>query len=78
MNLEKIKNILRRKAMYEGKRELTINIAEIARELNCSQNEAKRLLDYLYNSNEIKRPIGLSGDEYLVTIRESSSILQNI
>lgn len=78
MNLEKPKNILRRKAMYEGKRELTINIAEIARELNCSQNETKGLLDYLYNSNEIKKPIGFFGDDYNVTIRENSSILKKL
>ena len=77
-NTEKLKSILGRKVILnDGKRDLDINIAELAREIGCPSSEVLTSLKQLQYEGEIKRliQVGWSKDDYTLTVLEKSSIL---
>jgi MarR-like DNA-binding transcriptional regulator SgrR of sgrS sRNA len=74
---EKLKSILGRKVkLNDGKRDLDINIAELAREIGCSSSDVKTSLKQLQYAGEIKRllQVGWSKDEYTLTVLEKTTI----
>lgn len=76
-NTEKLKCILGRKVrLNDGKRDLEINIAEMAREIGCSSSEVLISLKQLQYEGEIKRliQVGWSKDEYTLTVLEKTTI----
>lgn len=78
INIEKLKSLLGRKVtLNDGKRDLDINIGEIARDMGCLSGDVLLGLKRLQNSKEIKRlmPIGFSEEDYTLTVLENSSIL---
>ena len=78
INIEELKNTLGRKVkLNNGKRDLDINISGIAGEMGCSSNDVLSGLKQLEFAREIKRlmQVGLSKDEYTLTVLEKSSIL---
>ena len=78
INIEKLKSLLGRKVkLNDGKRDLDINIGEIARDMGCLSGDVLLGLKQLQNSKEIKRlmPIGFSEEDYTLTVLENSSIL---
>lgn len=78
INIEKLKSLLGRIVkLNDGKRDLDINIGEIARDMGCLSGDVLLGLKRLQNSKEIKRlmPIGFSKEDYTLTVLESSSIL---
>ena len=78
INIEKLKSLLGRKVkLNDGKRDLDINIGEIARDMGCLSGDVLLGLKWLQNSKEIKRlmPIGFSEEDYTLTVLENSSIL---
>ncbi len=80
ITIEKLKSILGRKVkLNDGKRDLDINIAELAREIGCSSSDVLTDLKHLQYAGEIKRliQVGWSKDEYTLTVLEKSSILSN-
>lgn len=81
INIEELNNTLCKMVkLNNGKRDLDINIREIAGELGCSSNDVLSGLKQLEFVREIKRliPIGLSKNEYTVTVLEKSSILSDL
>lgn len=77
-NTEKLKSILGRKVrLNDGKRDLGINISELAREIGCSSSDVQTGLKQLQCVGEIKRliQVGWSKDDYTLTVLEKSSIL---
>lgn len=80
INMVELKSILGSKVkLNNGKRDLDINIGEIARKTGCSSDEVLSGLKQLQCFGEIKRltQIGLSRDEYTLTVLEKSSILND-
>ena len=78
VNIEKLKSILGRKVkLNDSKRDLDINIGEIAREMRCLSSDVLYGLKRLQDSREIKRlmPSGFSKEDYTLTVLENSSIL---
>ena len=77
--LDNVKVILGRKASIYKKRDLDISLGEIARELGCTSSNVLSALKQLEYRKEIKRliPLGMTGDEYTLTIMEKSSILND-
>lgn len=81
INIEELNNTLCKMVkLNNGKRDLDINIREIAGELGCSSNDVLSGLKQLESAREIKRlmQIGWSKDEYTLTVLEKSSILNNL
>lgn len=78
VNIEKLKSILGRKVkLNDGKRDLDINVGEIARDVGCSSGDVLFGLKQLQYSGEIKRLLQVgSKEEYTLTVLEKSSILQ--
>lgn len=78
INKEELKLILGRKVkLNEGKRNLDINIGEIAREIGCSSGDVLSGLKQLQYSGEIKRLLQVGPkEEYTLTVLEKSSILK--
>ena len=69
INIEKQKSLLGRKVkLNDGKRDLEINIGEIARDMGCLSGDVLLGLKRLQNS-------GFSKEDYTLTVLESSSIL---
>ena len=78
INREKLKSILCRKVkVNNGKRDLDINIGEIAREIGCSSSDVLSGLKQLQYSGEIKRLLQVGAkEEYTLTVLEKSTILK--
>ena len=78
VNIEKLKGILGREVkLNDGKRDLDINIGEIAREIGCSSGDVLLGLKQLQYSGEIKRLLQVGPkEEYILTVLEKSSVLQ--
>ena len=80
INIEELKNILGGKVkLNNGKRDIDINIREIAGKMGCSTIDVLSGLKQLEFAREIKRlmQVGWSKDEYTLTVLEKSSILNH-
>lgn len=78
INIEELKIILGGKVKLNNcKRDIDINIREIAGKMDCSPIDVLSGLKQLESAREIKRlmQIGWSKDEYTLTVLEKSSIL---
>ena len=78
INIEELKNILGEKVkLNNDKRDIDINIREIAGKMGCSTIDVLSGLKQLEFAQEIKRlmQVGWSKDEYTLTVLEKSSIL---
>lgn len=81
INVEELKTILGEKVkLNNGKRDIDINIREIAGKMGCSTIDVLSGLKQLEFVREIKRlmQVGWSKDEYTLTVLEKSSILNNL
>ena len=81
INFEELKTILGEKVkLNNGKRDIDINIREIAGKMGCSTIDVLSGLKQLEFVREIKRlmQVGWSKDEYTLTVLGKSSILNNI
>lgn len=81
INFEELKTILGEKVkLNNGKRDIDINIREIAGKMGCSTIDVLSGLKQLEFVREIKRlmQVGWSKDEYTLTVLGKSSILNNL
>ncbi len=81
INFEELKTILGEKVkLNNGKRDIDINIREIAGKTGCSTIDVLSGLKQLEFVREIKRlmQVGWSKDEYTLTVLGKSSILNNL
>ena len=81
INFEELKTILGEKVkLNNGKRDIDINIREIAGKMGCSAIDVLSGLKQLEFVREIKRlmQVGWSKDEYTLTVLGKSSILNNL
>lgn len=73
--IDNLKTILQRKTTVDGRRNLDINLDEIAREIGCNVNDVYLLLKQLCISKDIKALAqhGM-GNDYYLTVLERSTI----
>lgn len=73
--IDNLKTILQKKTTVDGRRNLDINLDEIAREIGCNVNDVYLLLKQLCISKDIKALAqhGM-GNDYYLTVLERSTI----